>query len=131
MVIGNRNDSSFVLPTNNDTNSFPQFSYADEGNITLPSTYPSDAISTFALNDDGTLSFVQLAPAGGLYPRHLSLNSVGNLLAVGSQHDNKTVVWKRDVATGFLGEMVASVPIVGNVTCVMWNEEKAWGVVGQ
>ena len=77
VMVSNRNDSSFVLPSpfnedssNNATTYFPQFTYASvNSSDTIPAMEMSDSVSTFEIQADGTLSFVQLAPAGGLYPR--------------------------------------------------------------
>lgn len=105
LLISNRNDTSFTLPT----------------------LGKSDSLSTFALSPSGNLTFHQLWPAGGAFPRHFELNSVGNLVAVGLQNSQAVTILQRDVATGLIGEPVARVPIGGNVTNVVWYE----GVAGR
>ncbi|KAI9655767.1 MAG: hypothetical protein M1821_005202 [Bathelium mastoideum] len=108
LVISNRNDSSFTIP-----------SPSSSSNTT---TELSDSISTFALNQDGTLSFRQLAPAGGSYPRQFSMNRYGDLVAVGLQYSARVVILARNVTTGEIGAPVAEIGVPGNVTCVVWDE---------
>lgn len=90
----------------------------------------SDTISTFALRPDGTLSFVQLAPAYGSYPRQFSTNAIGNLVGVGLQYSNEVVILSRDTTTGLIGPPVASIEIEGQITCVVFYEEYALGRLG-
>lgn len=108
LVISNRNDSSFTLPVIGE----------------------SDSLSTWALQDDGSLVFRQLWPAGGLFPRTYTTNAIGNLVAVGLQNSQAVAILQRDVASGLIGEPVARIEIPGNVTSVVWEEERALGVLG-
>lgn len=112
ITISNRNDSAFTLPE-------PDGSFLK-----------SDSLATFALQDDGTLIWHQLWPAGGSFPRQYSMNAPGTLVAVGLQNDQNVVVLARDPSSGLIGEPVARVSVGGNVTCVVWDEEKALGVLG-
>ncbi|KAK3696762.1 hypothetical protein LTR37_017786 [Vermiconidia calcicola] len=112
LTISNRNDSSFTLPQPDGT------------------TLHSDSLATFALQDDGSLLFYQLWPSGGSYPRHFSMNGPGTLVAVGLQNDNNVAILARDSSTGLIGEPVARIPVGGNVTCVVFDEQKAQGVLG-
>jgi len=68
------------------------------------------------------LALTQLWPAGGDFPRHFSLNKVGDLVAVGLQTDQRVVVMQRDVQTGAIGRPVAEVMVPGNVTYVGWDD---------
>lgn len=43
-------------------------------------------------------------------------------MAVGLQWSNKVVIIQRDVHTGQMGDIVAEVGGLGNVTCVVWDE---------
>lgn len=84
-------------------------------------------MSTWAINEDGTLSFVQNAPSGGWTPRHFSLNAAGDMLAVGHQTNMTVVIWKRDVASGLIvleaeGGKVAEVALSGPVVVTIWDE---------
>ena len=107
MIVSNRNNTSFDLPNPSPKNS---------------TAIPSDSLSTFALNHDGTLEFTQLWPAGGAFPRHFSINKSGDLVAVALQNSEEVIIMSRDVTSGNLGKPVAKVDIPGNVTCVMWHE---------
>lgn len=82
------------------------------------------------MNTNGSLSFVQLAPAYGSFPRHFSTNAIGNLVGVGLQQSSEVVILARDVITGLIGEPVASIGIEGQITNVIFNEEYALGRLG-
>ncbi|KAK8202028.1 hypothetical protein M8818_005553 [Zalaria obscura] len=107
LLISNRNNTSFSLPNPIPSNS---------------TQIPSDSLSTFALNANGSLTFHQLWPAGGSFPRQFSLNRYGDLIAVGLQESSEVVVMARDVATGLVGMPVARVEIEGMVTSVVWDD---------
>ncbi|THZ39782.1 3-carboxy-cis,cis-mucoante lactonizing enzyme [Aureobasidium pullulans] len=107
LIISNRNNTSFHIPSPNPHNT---------------TSIPSDSLSTFSLQKDGTLKHIQLWPSGGMFPRHFSLNKFGDLLAVGMQYDRSVVVFERDVALGTVGKPVARWVGGGNVTCVVWEE---------
>lgn len=115
LIIGNRNDSSITVPNLDPTNS---------------TRIRSDTISTFALHRDGSLAFVQLAPAYGSFPRHFSTNAIGNLLAVGLQESSQVAILGRDTTTGLIGKPIASISIEGQITCVLFNEDYALGRLG-
>ncbi|KAK2615009.1 hypothetical protein N8I77_001788 [Diaporthe amygdali] len=88
---------------------------------------PSDTLTTWTINEDGTLTFLQSAPSGGWLPRQFSLNKAGDLLAVGHQTNNTVVVWKRDVETGLIiteeeGGKVGEVVLSGPVVSTIWDE---------
>lgn len=85
---------------------------------------PTDTLSTFSINDDGTLSLVQLAPSGGWSPRQFSINKAGDMVAVGHQNNNTVVVWGRDVETGLIDttEPVGVVTLNGAVVMTVWDE---------
>lgn len=85
---------------------------------------PSDSMSSFAISpSDGTLSFRQLFPAGGSYPRQFSLNRAGNLVAVGLQETGSVTILERDTCSGTFVKEVASINIAGGqVVCVVWDE---------
>ena len=87
-------------------------------------TPPSDSMSAFSISPiDGTLTFLQLFPAGGSYPRQFALNRAGNLVAVGLQETGTVSVLERDVASGVFKREVASIAIGGGqVVCTVWDE---------
>ncbi len=106
-MISNRNDSSFRLPNIAPSNTTSEI---------------SDSIVTYKLNRNGSLTFHQLWPAEGMFPRQFSINEAGNLVAVGLQRSSRVVILERDVRTGLLGAAVAHVEVDGQVTCVVWDE---------
>ena len=81
-------------------------------------------MSVFAISPaDGSLTFLQLFPAGGSYPRQFALNKAGNLAAVGLQMTGSVSILERNTVTGLFEKEVANVGIGGGmVTCVVWDE---------
>ena len=81
-------------------------------------------MSAFSISPlDGTLTFLQLFPAGGSYPRQFALNRAGNLVAVGMQETGTVSILERDVASGVFEREVASIAIAGGeVVCTVWDE---------
>jgi 6-phosphogluconolactonase (cycloisomerase 2 family) len=76
----------------------------------------------FAPQTNGSLSFVQLAPAGGRFPRQFQLNKAGDKLVTGLQQSARVVVIERDVATGKFGNFLANITVPGQVTTTVWDE---------
>lgn len=110
LIISNRNDTSFNLPS---------------------ATGTSDSISTWKLHEStGNLTFHQLWPAGGAFPRHYETNAGGTLVAVGLQNSQAVAVLGRNAGTGLIGEPVARWVGGGNITAVVWDEQRAWGQLG-
>lgn len=101
-----------------------------EGTLSIPNFDPknetaiqSDPIFNFEVHQKtGALSLVQTVPAGGMVPRHFSMNKAGTLVAVGLQQDFRVVIMKRDAATGRLGDIVAQIKLDGEVTFVIFDE---------
>ncbi|KAL1648897.1 hypothetical protein SLS58_002077 [Diplodia intermedia] len=96
-------------------------------NSTKRASGPTDTLSTFAINQDGTLDLLQLAPSGGWSPRHFALNKAGDLLAVGHQTNKTVVIWERDLETGKIvtaeeGGPAAIIELSGAVVCTIWDE---------
>jgi 6-phosphogluconolactonase (cycloisomerase 2 family) len=84
---------------------------------------PSDTLQSWAIDGStGKLTFDQLAPAGGSFPRQFSVNKDGSLAAVGLQYDSRVVVIERDVASGKLGKFVAEIDIPGQITSVIFDD---------
>lgn len=83
---------------------------------------PSDTLSTFSINDDGTLTLVQLAPSGGWSPRQFALNQDGSMLAVGHQNNDSVVLWQRDLASGLIVGRPVTVNISGSAVATIWDE---------
>ncbi|KAF1841428.1 3-carboxymuconate cyclase, partial [Cucurbitaria berberidis CBS 394.84] len=93
LVVSNRNGSMFDAPNPDPNNS---------------TTLPSDSLATFRLSVAGKLTFVQLAPTGGSFPRHFSMNNDGSLIAVANQNTFNVNVYSRNVETGIIDDLVAS-----------------------
>lgn len=90
-------------------------------------TGPSDTMSTFVIQADGSLELIQLAPSGGWSPRQFSVNKAGDLVAIGHQNNQTVVVWKRDVASGKIvpeaeGGKIAEVTLAGAVVSTIFDE---------
>ncbi|KAJ9609499.1 hypothetical protein H2200_005826 [Cladophialophora chaetospira] len=110
LLVSNRNSTLFSLPNPDSSNS---------------TQIPADSITTFELQKDGSLVFVQLWPSGGLYPRQFSINPSGTLLAVGNQLSANVALLSRDPGTGLIGEPLARIPLDGNITCVVFDQQGA------
>ncbi|KAF9878172.1 hypothetical protein CkaCkLH20_04210 [Colletotrichum karsti] len=107
IMVSNRNDSSFSIPN------------LDPANRTAEA---SDSLAVFKPADDGALEFVQLAPAGGIWPRHFKMNKAGDLVAVSLQYSYRVAILARNVSTGVLGPFLAHVDGVGEVVTAVWDE---------
>ncbi|KAH7183546.1 Lactonase, 7-bladed beta-propeller-domain-containing protein [Fusarium flagelliforme] len=88
---------------------------------------PSDTLTTFLINEDGTLKPVQAAPSGGYLPRQFSFNKAGDKIAVGHQVNQTVVIWKRDVQSGKIvteaeGGKLGQVQLTGQVVATIWDE---------
>ncbi|TVY47663.1 putative 6-phosphogluconolactonase [Lachnellula occidentalis] len=103
-----RNDSTFTIPNFDPTNS---------------TSIQSDSLQSWEIDPrTGKLAFVQLAPAGGSFPRQFSVSKDGTLAAVGMQESARVVIVERDVEDGRFGRFVAEVDVPGEVTSVIWDE---------
>ncbi|KAF4626368.1 hypothetical protein G7Y89_g11791 [Cudoniella acicularis] len=92
-------------------------------NTTNSTTLPSDTLQSWSINPTtGKLTFEQLAPAGGAFPRQFSVNKKGDLAAVGLQQSARVVILERNVLDGTFGKFVAEIGVPGEVTSVVWDE---------
>ncbi|ETN41009.1 uncharacterized protein HMPREF1541_02942 [Cyphellophora europaea CBS 101466] len=71
-------------------------------------TMESDSLSTYKINADGSLTFIQRVAAGGISPRHFKLNKAGDKVVVSHGVTSNIAVLKRDVTTGMIGAPLAS-----------------------
>lgn len=112
MTVSSRNEKSFTIPD-------PDRPSEDQD----PETAGSDSLITFAIDPQtGDLAFLQKFPAGGLIPRHFSFNKAGTLVAVALQEDSRVAIIERNVTTGQMRDIVASVRLEGEVTAVIFAE---------
>ncbi|RKF78272.1 putative 6-phosphogluconolactonase [Golovinomyces cichoracearum] len=83
----------------------------------------SDTLQSWKIDQNtGSLTFQQLAPAGGRGPRHFSLNRDGTKAAVALNGDGRVVIYERNVESGDFGKMIASANVEGELSCVIWDE---------
>lgn len=107
LLTSSRNDSLFEIPNFDSSHS---------------TRIASDTLQVWQIDPKtGALAFEQLAPAGGIFPRHFSLNKNGTLAAVALQTDGRVVIIERD-KDGKFGKFVADVNVPGPLTCVIWDE---------
>lgn len=111
-------DGRFVIVSNRDVS----FSASTQFR-----TGPSDTLSVFSIQANGTLKLIQHAPSGGYSPRQFSINKAGDKVAVGHQNNRTVVVWKRDIQSGkFISESdggkLGAVNLTGSVVFAQWDE---------
>ncbi|TVY60807.1 putative 6-phosphogluconolactonase [Lachnellula suecica] len=108
LLTSSRNATLFQIPNFNPNNS---------------TKIPSDTLQSWVIDHKtGKLTFHQLAPAGGSFPRQFSVNKAGTLAAVGLQESARVVIVERDVKDGTFGKFVAEIDVPGEVTSVIWDE---------
>ncbi|KAH6639882.1 Lactonase, 7-bladed beta-propeller-domain-containing protein [Boeremia exigua] len=111
-------DGRFVIVSNRDV------SFAAS---TINRSAPSDTLSVFSINSNGTLKAIQHTPSGGYSPRQFMINKAGDKIAVGHQNNNTVVVWKRNVETGLIvteaeGGKLGVATLTGAVVYAQWDE---------
>ncbi|KAM7217566.1 Lactonase, 7-bladed beta-propeller domain containing protein [Rhypophila decipiens] len=90
--------------------------------VTNSAKLPSDPLITFKIDfETGALDPVQTFAAGGLIPRHFSINKDGTLVASAAQGDGRVAIISRDPASGVLKEYVANIAIA-NVNFAIFAE---------
>ncbi|GKT46173.1 putative 6-phosphogluconolactonase [Colletotrichum spaethianum] len=90
-----------------------------------------DSVATYTIDpSSGQVAFVEITSAFSYFPRTFSINKAGNLVAIGGQTSANVAIVERNVATGRLGNLVATLK-VGNpgtvnqedgLSAVVWNE---------
>ncbi|EWC44250.1 hypothetical protein DRE_01076 [Drechslerella stenobrocha 248] len=84
------NDKRFVYVSNRNDFTFGNQAYG-----------PSDSIALYRVDSEtGLLKFIKLLEAGGLMPRHFSLDETGRFVAIALQNSDVVVVSPRDPETG-------------------------------
>lgn len=81
-----------------------------------------DNLASFLIQLDGTLSFQELIPSGGGFPRNFVFNKKGDRVAVALQSDSRVAILDRDVESGKFGEVLANITIQGEPNCLVWDE---------
>ena len=80
-----------------------------------------NSLVTFAVApDDGSLRMVDRHPVGGREPREFAFSPDGRFVLVANQRSHAVVVFRRDPASGVVGDLVQSLPIdqAANLTFV-------------
>lgn len=82
-----------------------------------------DTIATYAIGDDGKLTWIEAAPAQVKVPRGFGIDPTGQWLITAGQNDDKIAVLKIDQTTGKLSptDQTAS---VGSPVCVLFAPKK-------
>ncbi|CRK16853.1 hypothetical protein BN1723_017493, partial [Verticillium longisporum] len=112
-TVSSRNERSFIIPSPD----------AEGSDATGAGDIESDSLITYLISPEtGELVFLQKFPAGGLIPRHFSMNGNGSLIAVAVQQDGRVVILRRSVETGQLKEIIASIKLEGEVTAVIFAD---------
>ena len=70
-----------------------------------------DSLITYTVNSNGSLSALQATNSHGWYARTFSINSAGDLLAVGGQASSTVSIIARDPSTGKLGDLLARLQV--------------------
>lgn len=68
-------------------------------------------LAVFAVNPDGTLTFVERHPVNGLSPREFAIDPSGRFLLVANQKSNQLKVFARDPDSGKLGDELQSLDV--------------------
>lgn len=93
----------------------------DPTNSTLQA---SDALVTYKINDNGTLTAGELSPSGGVFPRHFSLSEDGSFIAVAHAISNSLTIFSRDTATGKIGNAIVSKIFRTGINHIAWGEQE-------
>lgn len=102
-------DGKFVYASNRSDKTFPNARIAPSPST---DTIVSDSFATYSVDSTtGKLTFINHTPAGGITPRHFSLETLngGEYVAVATQTSNRVTIYKRNKITGTLG----TVPVAG------------------
>ncbi|KAF2438754.1 putative isomerase YbhE [Karstenula rhodostoma CBS 690.94] len=109
-------DNKFLVASNRNV-TLAQVPNVDPANSTQ---IDSNSIATFKPSSNGKLAWVQLAPSGGLFPRHFELNKDGSQIAVANQNSGNVRIYKRDVKSGKIGAQAAAIAVPGSPNNVRW-----------
>ncbi|KAH8890614.1 putative isomerase YbhE [Thozetella sp. PMI_491] len=115
LLVSSRGDASHQIPSPVDRGSMIQ----------------SDSIFSYRIDpNSGKLNLAESAPSGGSTPRHFSLNSTGNKIAIVSQRNGWVSIFDRDIETGSIGKMVGFRQGFGGPddmgpVCILWDSPDA------
>ncbi|PGH17476.1 hypothetical protein AJ79_01076 [Helicocarpus griseus UAMH5409] len=91
------------------------------------------SLSHYTLSETGEMTWSEISPAHGWYPRTFDINAAGDLVAIGDQTTSNVAIVKRDVETGKLGDLVGNLRIgvegtpesEDGLSAVLWIDEGA------
>lgn len=96
-----------------------KFLYASNRSDRLLANGQSDSIAIYSRDVEGRLAFKGLTEAGGIGPRHFSLDSTGEFLVSGLGGSNRIVVFRRNANDGSLTKLAeASAQVPACVTFI-------------
>lgn len=90
-----------------------------------------DSMATYSIDAaSGAIRFLEQTSAHGWFPRTFVINKAGDMVAIGGQTSANVAVVARDVQSGKLGELIATIPLgspgtVNNedgLSAVIWDE---------
>ena len=89
-----------------------------------------DSMATYSINSTGAITFVENTNAYTWYPRTFSINKAGDLVATGGQTSSTVAVIARNVTTGRLGRLLATIKVAtpgtdggeDGLSAVIWDE---------
>ena len=90
------------------------------GRFVYVSNRGDDSLATFAVGKDGTLSMVEVHPAGVREPRGFGIDPSGRWMIVGGQSSDDLVSMPIDPRTGRLGEIAGRAKL-GKPVCVAFR----------
>jgi 6-phosphogluconolactonase (cycloisomerase 2 family) len=90
----------------------------------------NDSMTQYTIAADGTLTFTEMTPSYGSYPRTFDINKAGDFVAIGDQTSANVAIVERDTKTGKLGKQVANLRIgaagtpesENGLSAVVWAE---------
>lgn len=107
-------DNKFLYVSNRLDVSFPDIGSSGTG---------SDSLAQWTISSNGTLSFVGLAPAGGLNPRHFSFVTLGakEYVTVANSKSGDVQLIERDPVTGKLAQQSTAFISIPGASAATWN----------
>lgn len=90
-----------------------------------------DSIAAYTIDAaTGNLTWIEATNAHAYFPRTFQINKAGNLVAVGGQTSSNVAIISRDIKTGKLGDLLATVQVAtpgrpnqdDGLSAVLWNE---------
>ncbi|KAL0932767.1 nitrous oxide N-terminal region containing protein [Colletotrichum truncatum] len=90
-----------------------------------------DSLTTYAIDPStGDVRFIESTSAFSFFPRTFAINKAGNMVAIGGQTSANVAIVDRNVTTGRLGQLIATIKVgspgtvnqENGLSAVIWNE---------